>query len=285
MALVGDDGLYLPKPVGAWGEEKYDHFRNYAHMFTTGMRKQWPMRVYVDLFSGAGRARIKETLREVDTSALIALGVQHPFDRYVFSDRSPRCMKALKVRVERRYPAADARFVRGDCNAQIESILRELPPATQRGVLGLCVVDPFGIADLRFETIRHLAAGRRMDFLVLIPSHMDAHRNKGRLLLRDQPLLDHFLGSTTWRARWDERSRSLPAPTFGLFVVEEFGRSMRALDYLDDGPKDTVLVDHENKRLYHLAFYSRSPRGADFWRKAKRSSTKERLLPGLEDDS
>jgi three-Cys-motif partner protein len=243
------------------------------------MHKKWPLRVYVDLFAGAGRARVRGTFRVLDTSALIALAARELFDRYVLCDRSPRCIKALRERARTRRPEADVRYVRGDCNAKIGQILAELPSVSAPGVLGCCVVDPFGLKALKFETIKRLSA-YRMDFVVLIPSFMSAHRNEA-LLTRDSSLLDDFLGNRHWRQRWVEACAGAHRPTFGNFVVEEFGRSMSGLDYLKSEPDDPVLVDDEDRKLYHLAAYSRHRLGSEFWRKAKRSVSKQDRLPGF----
>lgn len=267
----------LPE-VGPWAEKKYDLLRSYLTIFSTGMRKLWRTRIYVDLFTGAGRAVIEGTRRQVPTSALISLGVKHPFDRYVLCEQNRQRMKALRARAERVAGDLDVRFVLGDCNVQIARVLAELPPPGNRDTLTACFVDPFGLSDLKFETLRRLADGRRIDFLVLVPSHMDATRNEARLTRESEPLLDDFLGGRSWRSRWEAAARA-PAPlSFGAFIVEEFGRSMQSLGYLRFDPRDAALVDARNVPLYHLALFSKNPRGADFWKKAKRSASKQRDL-------
>ena len=158
---------------------------------------------------------------------------------------------------------------------RVDALLSELPPPGARDALTACFVDPYGLSDLKFETLRLLAQNRRIDFLVLVPSHMDATRNEARLTRDSDPLLDDFLGDRTWRTRWVATSREPAPPSFGAFVVEEFARSMQALGYLRFDPKDAALVDAKNVPLYHLALFSKNPRGADFWRKAKRSVSKQ----------
>ncbi len=69
---VEDDGLIIPE-VGAWGEKKYKLVGGYCDIFTTGMRYKWGKLVYIDLFSGSGYARIKDTNKIVKSSALISL--------------------------------------------------------------------------------------------------------------------------------------------------------------------------------------------------------------------
>ena len=54
-----DDGLTTPE-IGIWGIEKYRLISCYAAMFSKTMANKWDCIVYLDLFAGAGRARIKE---------------------------------------------------------------------------------------------------------------------------------------------------------------------------------------------------------------------------------
>jgi three-Cys-motif partner protein len=276
MTLRDEQGE-LPE-VGPWAERKYELLRHYLSLFATGMRKLWRTRIYVDLFTGAGRAVVEGTDKRVPTSALIALALKHPFDRYVLCEGNRSRMEALRARVSLAAPGRDVRYVQGDCNRGVDRILAELPAATASDVLTACFVDPFGISDLKFATLRRLADRRRIDFLVLVPSHMDATRNEARLTRDEDPLLDDFLGSRDWRARWSAASRAPAPPSFGGFIVEEFGRSMQGLGYLRFDPKDAELVDAHGRRLYHLALFSKNPRGADFWKKAKRSASRQREL-------
>lgn len=275
--MTRDEDGQLPE-VGVWAETKYDLLRTYLSIFSTGMRNLWRTRVYLDLFTGAARAIIEGTTRKVSTSALIALGVKHPFDRYVFCERNRQKMKALRKRVERIAGGFDVRFVPGDCNLQVENILAELPPPEERGVLTACFVDPFALADLKFETLRRLADGRAIDFLTLVPSHVDAKRNELRLTRDEDPILDEFLGGREWRGRRDVALRGGSSRSFANFVVEEFGRSVQKLGYLRFLPTDAVPVDAKGLPLYHLALFSKNPRGADFWKKTKRSASKQREL-------
>src|SRR4051812_28957137 len=93
-----DDGLLTP-PVGDWGEDKYKRLALYAEIFTKSMKGKWGSRVYIDLFSGAGRARIKGTNKIVPGSPLIALGITDKFDRYIFCELDTDRMSALQARV------------------------------------------------------------------------------------------------------------------------------------------------------------------------------------------
>src|SRR6202790_3508056 len=97
---VADDGLICPE-VGSWAETKYRLLALYDELFSTGMKYKWDQRVYLDLYAGAGYARVKGTMRILKGSPILALGVTHPFDKYVFCEENPALLKALKARVTR----------------------------------------------------------------------------------------------------------------------------------------------------------------------------------------
>jgi three-Cys-motif partner protein len=271
LPSLDDDGLYTPE-VGEWAERKYRLLSYYAEMFATSMKDKWASRVYIDLFAGAGRGRIRETSRVVATSALLALGVRNPFDRYVFCDIDSDCVAALTMRVRRTYPDRDVRYLTGDANELIDVVLRNVPqPRTGAGVLAFCVLDPFNLGNLSFTTVARLSA-IFVDFLVLIPSYMDANRNEQAYMAADNDTVADFLGNPGWRDDWS-RARG----EFGSFVVDQFGRSMKRLGFIYEGPGGEVLVHlpRKNIKLYHLAFYSKRDLGMKFWRQARKYSDEQ----------
>ena len=268
---MDDDGLYTPE-VGEWAERKYRLIAYYAEMFATSMKDKWASRVYIDLFAGAGRGRIKDSSRVVATSALLALGVRNPFDRYVFCDIDPVCIAALRKRAFRANRDRDVRYLTGDANDLVDDVLRELPPHRPKaGVLSFCVLDPFKLGNLRFTTIASLSR-IFVDFLVLIPSYMDANRNEQAYLADTNTTVADFLGNPDWRQACSEARGE-----FGAFIVDQFGRSMKRLGFSYNGPGEEVLVSlpAQNVKLYHLAFYSKSPLAMKFWKQARKYSTEQ----------
>ena len=93
------DGLRA-RCVNEWSDEKLFYVRNYATIFSKGMKNKWANRVYLDLFAGPGRYRVKPTGRFEDGSPLIALGL--PFTHLFFSDLSAEVTSALQQRVNTR---------------------------------------------------------------------------------------------------------------------------------------------------------------------------------------
>jgi len=266
-----DDGLLTPE-VGRWSNKKYSLIHNYAEMFATGMKHKWDCRVYIDLFAGAGKTKIKNSKRIVKASPLLALDVKDRFDRYIFCELDPDLINALSIRVKRKHGDADVKFIKGDINLKVDEVIQSIPkPSSSFKVLSFCVVDPFKLSSLNFATIKNLS-DFYMDFLVLIACGMDAQRNEKKYLSEDNTVVECFLGNPLWRNDWSNTKCS--RTSFSAFLVDSFGREMVKLNYKSVDLTETVLVRQPDNRapLYRLAFYSRSNRGKEFWNQARKYS-------------
>jgi three-Cys-motif partner protein len=272
-----DDGL-MTAEVGRWSLEKYRLLALYDTLFAQGMRHQWDVRVYLDLFCGPGRARLRGTPYLIETSPLIALRVPDPFDTYIFCDENPQAIDALRRRVTQEFPAADATYLVGNCNDRIAEIVAAIPKASRaRTVLSLCFLDPYGIGELKFRTIQALSRFR-MDFLMLLALAMDANRFQALYVQEDNPTIDEFLGDRTWRSAWQTVQRR--GIGFRHFLAERFAGQMTAVGYLPMGLETMLEVrsSEQNLPLYHLAFFSKHPRGYQFWKEACKYGTDQLTL-------
>lgn len=270
LPVLEDDGLITPD-VGFWAERKYRLVQNYASMFASSMKGKWDHLVYVDLFAGAGRSLLRGKNEIVPASPLLALDIQHPFNQYIFCELDEKKLYALKERVGRERGRADVRFLHGDANWLVDRVLAEMP-APHRGfkVLGFCFADPYNLDNLKFESIRRLSK-RFFDFLVLIPTGMDAQRNIQLYAEQPQSKLDDFLGTLAWRESWEEARRK--GESADLFLTRFFGDQMATLAYQPTEPQETVAIRNEkNSPIYRFGFYSRHNLAKRFWREVKKYS-------------
>jgi three-Cys-motif partner protein len=99
IQYVENDKLIIPE-VGNWSEKKYKLVGHYCNIFSSSMKNKWNL-VYIDLFSGAGFSKIRETGNILKSSALIALSVPKPFDYYIFNELDSEKYNALCNRVEK----------------------------------------------------------------------------------------------------------------------------------------------------------------------------------------
>jgi len=269
LPTLEDDGLFVDQ-VGPWADRKYRLVRYYAQMFATAMKDKWDRRVYVDLFAGSGRARFKGTHRIVPASPLLALGVRNPFDLYVFCERSSVRLDALRRRVDALGKTAQARFVEGDVNERTDEILSLIPGCGS--VLTFCFADPYNMSNLRFSTIMQLSA-LRTDFLILVPTDMEATRWWEQRLRPQCSRVERFLGLPNWRDEWNAASAT--GVSVRVFLMTQYELQMRKLGYAYGGVDTSVdvRIPGKNVRLYRLGFFSRSKLGGTFWTEARRYST------------
>lgn len=268
---LSSDGLLTPT-IGPWGKRKYLLVRNYAQIFANSMKKKWNCRVYIDLFAGAGRSKIGGTSRIVLASPLLALGISDKFDLYIFCEKDDTKMDALKQRVRMNYSDVNVEFIPGDSNLQVNQIISKIPQARQTfKVLAFCFADPYNLKSLHFSTVESLSH-RFVDFLILIPSGMDAARNvETHYLNPKNKTIDNFLGTTEWRNEWQK----VPAgQRFDEFLTNCYGRNMQKLKYHYPGIESTQLIrsDEKNLPLYRLALFSRAKLGENFWNETKKYS-------------
>ena len=249
---------------------KYQLLRLYVQLFSASMRTKWDCRVYLDLFAGPGRARIKGTTKIVAASPLIALDIEPAFDQYIFCEKKKEKIDALQTRVRRDYPEAKAVFQPGDANELVAEVLEKIPQHT-RGfkVLSFCFVDPYNLGDLSFDTIDRLSH-RFIDFLVLIATDMDASRNVSIYELPGNATVERFLGVPEWRTEWEEAKAK--GESFSSYLMDRFSKQMEARRYIRAPIEETKLVrsTEKNLPLYRLALFSRHELGKKFWEQAKK---------------
>jgi three-Cys-motif partner protein len=268
------DGLYVDE-VGCWAEKKHNLIRHYAEMFSTSMKDKWQNLIYIDLFSSSGIGKIKGTDNLVYTSPLLALGIKNKFTKYIFCEIDEEKIETLKKRVKLKYGACNVSYILGDVNETVARIPNEIPKYSKNNkVLSFCVVDPYNIDNLAFNTIRYLSK-LYMDFLILIPSYMDGHRNESYYIRDEDQHVEKFLDLKDWRNDWAIKKMS--GMNFGRYLPLRFNERMSELDFipLDESEFELIRKPDNNSPLYHLSFYSRSSRGKQFWNEARKSSTQQ----------
>lgn len=219
------------------------------------MNRQWFDVHYLELFSGPGLLYDDVTGEEVAGSPLEALAIQQPFDRYVFSDFSGVCAKALTARIGSR---PNVEIVRGDANdvQHLEKVCDLLDPKA----LVIAYLDP-AKPNLHFSTVRHLASRfQYIDFIINLP-FSGIHRSMAAggyklpklMLNHSEPkeLLDSTEGKSAQNIRdhYDEQLKAL-----GLIHIAR--RCVRTVP--------------TNSPLYDIVLASRHPLAVELWDKANK---------------
>jgi three-Cys-motif partner protein len=265
-----DDGFVIPE-VGIWSQEKYQLLGGYCDIFTKGMRAKWKNLVYLDLFAGAGYAKIRENSNIVKSSSMISLSIPVKFDKYIFCEEDNRLFLALAERIKREFSNMDVEVYEGDCNVRINEIKKSIPIYSKENtVLSFCFLDPFNL-NLNFTTVQTLA-NDLVDFIVLQALHMDANRNFKLYLNENSETIEKYLGKRDWRNNWD-KLKLLPKD-FVKFLADQYDAKMKELGYLT-AIRHQIRLPDKNVPLYYLTFYSKHERGIDFFKKVNDYSTNQ----------
>ena len=275
---VPDDGMPT-NPIGPWAQDKYRYVGMYAELFATGMKNSWPRRAYLDLFAGPGYSRLRASGSVVLGSPMIALKLPDPFDAYLFAEESPEALDTLRTRVTRLGVNPSVTYIPGDANAAVNRILEVMASPTMKGALSFCFLDPYKL-NIHFETVRRIAEGRPVDFLILLALYVDANRNIQWYVEPGNTTIDLFLGDPAWRERWTTAPWN--RRKIVEFLAQEYSNRMAQIGYLPMSLEDMVKVrTHEgNLPLYYLAFFSRNKLGLKFWAEVRRYAT-DQLSLGL----
>ena len=258
--VIASDGLPALE-VAEHAKEKEFVLERIATIFNGGMRRKWDERYYVDLFTGPGLCRIKNTNSEIGGSALLATKISPTFSHYFLADMNLESLGSLEQRISA-LGLPDELFIRyyhNTADEAVTQIAKDLPPA--RSSLGLAVFDPWSW-DFSFDTLAHLSQNRRLDIVVNFPIGY-IKRNWEKEL----PRLDRFMNGSGYKARFraamgHETPGELPA----RILLDAYTGELQNIGYAYI--RDRVFVANSRSlTLYCLLFASKNERGADFWDK------------------
>jgi three-Cys-motif partner protein len=270
------DGLFQHK-IKPHSLDKIVRHNYYARVFSSAMKRRWPQRAYIGLYAGPGRAEIEGTGEIVETSAMGAIRLPDPFTHYIFVDRDDRATSALSERVKMAGGSANVSILHGDVNEMVPQVKARLPRFTRdHGLISFCFVDPFA-ADLRFDTIRALAA-YKMDFLILLMLGRDARTNfKQYYEDENNTRIADLVDDPKWREEFRHSDQRVVR-----FLLGKFDQAMVRLGYHSSRDELThqVKIAGKNVFLYSLVFYSRHELGKNFWKETL-SRTSPQLGFGL----
>lgn len=248
--------------VGEWAKDKHDYLRRYIQA-TRGVRAMYlPPRgdggaAFVDLFGGPGRCCLRGKRPElIDGSPLIALGHKEaPFTKVIVADLDHENIKALRARTAQYFDRAVV--LEGDCHQLIDRIVAEIPPHG----FNIALIDPFNAGQLRFETIRKLAAFKRMDLIINWPTG-DLKRNYAH----NQDEMKEILGT-------DDERASVENPEDAVAKIKTLREQLAQFGYQDDQVRSMPVKNSKNAVLYHLVFASKNSKGYQIWKSIIRNES------------
>lgn len=273
---IKPDSLFTPE-VRIWSLEKYKLVGNYCEIFTSGMKNKWDQLIYIDLFAGAGYAKIIETGKTYLSSALIAMSIPTPFTKYILCEADQTRYEALESRVKRDFSHLNVELIKGDSNKIIDSIFKAIPSFGKGNtLLPFCFVDPYSL-NLNFRTIEVLGSKILMDFLILQALHMDGNRNLVKYLKEKNERIAKYLGNPNWREEYNKSCENYDS-NFVKFLADQYLIKMKGLNYIPQRNMHQIRSSEKNLPLYYLAFFSKHPRGIDFYQRILKYSNQQLKL-------
>lgn len=270
---VKDDGLNIPE-VRQWSLEKYKLVGSYCDIFTTGMKGKWNQLVYLDLFAGSGYSRIKESGKVFLASPLIAMSIPNIFSKYILCEEDKEKYNSLRARIDRDYSHLNVEILNVNSNKSINKIRSVIPPFRKGNtMLPFCFVDPYSL-NLLFNTIKELGSNINMDFLILQALHMDGNRNFSKYLKDENERIGEYLDNQNWRDDFN-RDCNGNKSKFVKFLADQYTARMKLLHYIPENNMHQIRSNDKNLPLYYLAFYSKHPRGIDYYKRIEKYSNQQ----------
>ncbi len=247
--LTASDGLPARKS-GEWAKRKHHYLGNYCGITTKSMHRKWRL-VYLDVMSGPGLCKLKDTGEEFAGSPLVAL--EHEFSEYHFVEEHTGLAQALEQRVSK-HPMAKKVTIH---NESWVDLVGSGKLQFDNSTLVVAFVDPTGISQVPMTAMRQLARNPHIDLLVTIQYRLGIVWNAPQYQkAENDTVLDTFLDSRDWR-NWDSQN-----PTeFGQKAIEQFGKEIGKLGFI--GTRHVSVP--ESQPLYRFTLFSRHSLAEKFW--------------------
>lgn len=259
-----DDG-YVREITGPWVRDKHARLAKYVDI-SSAVRRNWVRKgpagaTYIDLFSGPGRCRIKDTAVVLPGSALVAwtasLSNNATFTDVVVGDAHPAICDAVEYRLSR-LRAPIHRF-HGPATDTVDHAISRINHYS----LHLAFLDPYDLKALPFEIIKKLAMLEHMDILIHF-SLQDLTRNLRKYIAMPTSPLDTFVPD--WRPNIDVNRPD----DYVRARVFEYWRALLGTIDMKTTEAAELVSGPQRQPLYWLAFAARHSRALEFWEKIRR---------------
>lgn len=261
---------------GKWSDQKLRALEAYLNAYKNALKDQRFELVYVDAFAGAGTQQIlseagndyDEAERYRHGSPLVALGIQRPFDKYIFIESDETSLESLREEISEKHPSADVTYFNEDANVVLNRLCEENWLTT--GKRGVAFLDPFAL-HVRWETIQKIAETKAIDMWLLFPA-MAINRmlpRSGEIPQGWKDKLTETFGNSDWEGTFYTKDQP------DLFGVEEVQKIKDIFSHLAafitlrlNGvfagvvEKPLILKNSSGAPLFLLYFASGNPVGA-----------------------
>lgn len=164
---------------GEHTENKLRIVKAYLQAWTQVLKNQQFESIYIDPFAGTGSRTIvtdaaplfgeEKTSENVDGSARIALGIDPPFDRYIFIESDRKKFKALED-LKSEFREKRIETIRGDANENLKILCRQENwkglNSDSWGTRAVLLLDPYGM-NVEWTTLQSIAETKAIDMWFL----------------------------------------------------------------------------------------------------------------------
>jgi three-Cys-motif partner protein len=206
---------------GEWTEKKLACLRKYLTKYRTIFARNERARHlrtwYVDAFAGTGSRTsygtgaselplFEDVYQDEGTrsygqgSAIIALELESPFDKFLFIEKNKQHVAELRERIRRDFPKLleHCQFEIGDANKVLQRWCARRDWRKERAVVFL---DPYGM-QVEWPTVELLAKTGAVDLWYLFPMVARLLKVDGKIDKRWEKRLTLLFGTPTWRAHF-----------------------------------------------------------------------------------
>lgn len=204
---------------GAHTDDKLVRLRAYLQAFTSALKHQGFVLIYIDAFAGSGdRTDVIPVLPLLDGdnaelqivnvpgSARLAIEVIPAFDRLLLIETDSGRHAALdQLRAE--FPEREIECHRGEANHVVKSLCRMAPwrgSIASRGMRGVIFLDPYGM-EVEWATVEAIAATQALDlwyFFPLMGLYRQAANDAVAIDAKKRARLNRVLGTDEWEGAW-----------------------------------------------------------------------------------
>jgi three-Cys-motif partner protein len=197
-------------------EDKLARLRDYLPAFTTALKRQGFVLIYIDAFAGSGKRtedlpalpllggeNAEPQIVTVPGSARLAIETVPPFHRLVLIENHPKRYAALE-QLRADFPDRKIECHKGDANALVQKLCHVTPWHHANGIRGVIFLDPYGM-EVEWPTIKAIAQTEALDVWYLFPLmgiYRQAAKNAVAIDDNKRALITRVLGTDEWEDAW-----------------------------------------------------------------------------------
>jgi len=251
--LFPDDGL--PSTAAeSWVKHKIQVIGQYLSSFAGQLAGKVDDIIFVDLYAGNGLYSLGARKELFASAALTALSLNVPITKFVFCEKDPDRLAALKIRVNKYFRNKHVILLDGKPEDIISRLDLYVPPTkgNYRSAV-ICLCDPFSL-ETPFECIRQLGE-KGFSFLIPFTFALNDRLNYEFYLVESRERIRKFLGiENLERIETDVDSNM----TFYKKLVRIYQNNLLGMGF--NGSSSVHKLDSGLMELpaYYLGFYSRN---------------------------